>query len=196
MWDAILRHYDAHHRPRVAREQAWFRQSQSIEEAISKATLATDERGKRFHHQRRIPRVALEAARDALLMHSTAITGATDFEQLLEIVTNALRDVYRTGKLYAYDTTLRIAYYRNLLPTKVYVHAGTRTGARALGLPLNQIAIEVRALPSELQARPAHEVEDILCIYKDHFTPRVGPDLDSSNSCRGGAENENAARSC
>src|SRR5437764_14560905 len=103
-WDAILRHYDAHHRPRVEREQAWFAKSAGIEEAISRAALATDERGKRFPHQRRIPRQALEAARDELLQHKENIKSAADFDELLRIITSIVRDVHRAGELYAYDT--------------------------------------------------------------------------------------------
>lgn len=170
VWDAILRHYDMHHRPRVEREQAWFAKSASIEEAISRAALATDERGKRFQHQRRIPRQALETARDELLQHQEESRNAADFDELLAIVTNAVHSIHRTGELYAYDAALRIGHYLDLLPTKVYLHAGTRAGARALHLPHNDASIGASDLPPELRGRPAHEVEDILCIYKDHFT--------------------------
>lgn len=170
VWDAILRHYDMHHRPRVEREQAWFAKSASLEEAVRRAALATDERGKRFHHQRRIPRQALETARYELLQHKEEIRKAADFDALLVIITNAIRDVHRTGELYAYDTALRISYHLDLLPTRVYLHAGSRAGARALHLPHNNESIDASDLPPELRHRPAHEVEDILCIYKDHFT--------------------------
>lgn len=78
-----------------------------------------------------------------------------------------------TGELYAYDTALRIAHNRDLLPIKVYVHAGTRR------LGLDQHAIERRDLPEPLQRRPAHEGEDILCIFKDDF----GPNSSSANIC-------------
>jgi ATP-dependent helicase YprA (DUF1998 family) len=166
-WDAILRHYDAHHRPRLRAEQEWYATSPNLEEAIQRAALATDQRGKRFPHQRRIPREALAAARNALLANQRSIWDASTFHDLLTKVTIAVADVYRTGELYAYDTALRISYYRGLLPTKVYVHAGTRTGARALHL--NETTIEMHEVPAELQHRPAHEVEDILCIYKHHF---------------------------
>jgi hypothetical protein len=169
VWDAILRHYDMHHRPRVEQEHAWFAKSASIEEAISRAALATDERGKRFHHQRRIPRRALETARDELLQHQEEIRNAADFDALLAIITHAVGDVHRTGELYAYDTALRISYYLDLLP-RVYLHAGTRAGARALHLPHNNESINANDLPPALRHRPAHEVEDILCIYKEHFT--------------------------
>src|SRR3954447_10551076 len=86
MWAAILRHYDTHHRPRVERQREWFANSKSVEEAITRAALATDQRGKRYDHQRRIPRQSLEAAKAALLKNEVPIKTATTFEELLTII--------------------------------------------------------------------------------------------------------------
>jgi hypothetical protein len=169
MWSAILRHYDNHHRPRVEQERAWFASSANIDEAIRRATLATDSRGKRFQHQRRIPRLALLRAHDALLNEAQAITNAHDFDELLALITPALRDIRRTGELYRYDTALRLSFYLNLLPTRVFLHAGTRTGACRLGFSPKREFLDPHELPQELLDRPAHEIEDILCIYKDQF---------------------------
>ena len=104
-----------------------------------------------------------------MLLAKEEIKNARDFDDLLLIVTDRLRDVYRTGALYAYDTALRISYYLDLLPTTVYLHAGTKSGAKALGLSLNKPSLAMSELPSALRGRPAHEIEDILCIYKDQF---------------------------
>jgi hypothetical protein len=172
MWPAILRHYDQHYRPRVEQERAWFASSRSLDEAISRAALATNERGKRFSHQRRISKQSLIEARDALLQNKERINNAKDFDNLFTITTDSLRDMCGVGKLYRYDTTLRIAYYLDVLPTTVYLHAGTRTGARALGLSLNKPFLTINELPAALHDHPAHEVEDILCIYKDEFPLR------------------------
>lgn len=169
MWAAILRHYDSHHRPRVEQERTWFAGSQSIAEAITRASLATNSRGKRFSHQRRIPRRALYEARERLLHCADALANAPDFDALLAVITSALEDIPRTGPLYRYDTALRISYYLGILPSRVYLHAGTRTGARALHLPFSNHYLDIAQLPAELRGRPAHEVEDILCIYKDHL---------------------------
>src|ERR1700754_91646 len=117
-WGAILRHYDAHCRPRVEAEHAWFAASRDIEEAIQRAARATDDRGKRFAHQRRITGAALEAACQALLANTESIAGATTFDALHEFIVAVTQGIRGTGTLYAYDTALRIAYYRDLLPTK------------------------------------------------------------------------------
>jgi hypothetical protein len=169
MWQSILRHYDTHHRPRVENERSWFASSASLDDAINKAALALDQRGKRFSHQRRIPKQVLQEARGALLAAKEEIKNARGFDDLLLIVTDHLRDVHGTGTLYAYDAALRISYYLNLLPTTVYLHAGTKAGAKTLGLSLNKPFLAMSELPSALRGRPAHEIEDILCIYKDQF---------------------------
>jgi len=38
------------------------------------------------------------------------------------------------GKLAVYDVAMRIGIWRDIWPRYVYLHAGTRKGARALGL--------------------------------------------------------------
>jgi hypothetical protein len=42
-----------------------------------------------------------------------------------------------------YDTALRIGAKLKLFPTKVYLHAGTRLGARALGLDDSAATLKV-----------------------------------------------------
>lgn len=169
-WVAILRHYDRQHRPRLARERSWFATCTTIEEAITRAALAIDPQGKRYQHQRRIPRRALLQAYDALQNRKARLSEAKDFEELFTITGAAVQDIYRTGELYQYDTALRLGYYRNLLPTRVYLHAGTRDGAIALNLPQKKGFLLPEELPAPLCNRPAYESEDILCIYKKDFT--------------------------
>ena len=77
-----------------------------------------------------------------------------------------LRDVAGIGALYRYDTAFRIGAYRGLFPTRVYLHAGTRKGARALGLDYRKDALEMSEIPAALRTRKPYEIEDILCIYK------------------------------
>lgn len=93
-WPAILRHYDTHHRVRIAREDAWFGSSTTIDGAITRAALATNDQGKRYDHQRRITRGALQEGRAELLDKKDAISKAKTFDELLNIVTTALSDVY------------------------------------------------------------------------------------------------------
>ena len=77
-----------------------------------------------------------------------------------------LEPISGAGELYVYDTSLRIGAKSNLLPTKVYLHAGTRVGARALGLDGQAKTLEVSMLPPEFRQLEPHEIEDVLCIFK------------------------------
>jgi len=116
-----------------------------------------------------------------LLENLPALQGASSFDELFELVEALIRPIYGIGELAVYDTALRIGERLGLEPTKVYLHRGTREGAKALGLAYRRKAIELAELPTELRSLPARELEDVLCIYKDEFTgrrhrlPRGGP---------------------
>ena len=68
-----------------------------------------------------------------------------------------------------YDTAFRIGAKLNKLPTKVYLHTGTREGAKALGFDGKVKSIGVYELQPEFQKLEPYEIEDILCIFKDKF---------------------------
>jgi hypothetical protein len=42
-------------------------------------------------------------------------------------------------------------------------------GARALGFAARAATLDVSELPAEFHALEPHEVEDVLCIFKDKF---------------------------
>jgi hypothetical protein len=56
----------------------------------------------------------------------------------------------------------------------VYLHAGTRRGARALGLDHGSDSVSPNQLPPALRRLQPHEVEDVLCIYKDWLSSPNG----------------------
>jgi hypothetical protein len=63
-----------------------------------------------------------------------AIGTANSFADLIGIVASIAEGVSGLGELYIYDTALRIGAKSGLEPDMVYLHAGTRKGAKALGL--------------------------------------------------------------
>jgi len=89
------------------------------------------------------------------------------FADLLTHVNTAVRPIHGIGELYVYDTTLRLGGHLRLVPREVYLHAGTRRGARALGLDHRSDSVSPNQLPTVLRRLRPHEVEDLLCIYKD-----------------------------
>src|SRR5262249_18507831 len=116
-----------------------------------------------------IRRGALPEARAALLAMLPRLRSCTNFDELLTLVEAVLDPIAGVGEMYAYDSALRIGAKLGRLPTKVYLHRGTREGARRLGLPSQARALNLDAFPEPLRDLPPHELEDILCIYKDVF---------------------------
>lgn len=79
----------------------------------------------------------------------------------------AIGSIRGVGELLVYDTALRIGAKLELMPDRVYLHSGTRRGARSLGLPFKMRLISIAELPVPLRSLKQHEVEDCLCIFKD-----------------------------
>ena len=164
---AIARLYTRDIRPRAQAELDWFRRQPTLESAIEQAALATNRQGKRYSHQCRLKKSVLEEARRVLLMSSKAISQSTTFEELFSLVETRAGGIAGIGELYIYDTSLRIGAKLGLLPTSVYLHAGTRKGAQALGIKGRDRTVEVSELPSELRQLEAHEIEGVFCIFAD-----------------------------
>lgn len=158
-------------RQRALGEIDWFRQQSSLKSAIENAALAINSESKRYSHQRRLKKEALKRARQALLMNSKAIAKSKSFDDLFSLLEAILGPISGIGELYVYDTCLRIGAKLNRLPTKVYLHAGTRVGAAALGFDGKAKTIDVSALPSEFQQLEPYEIEDVLCIFKADLKP-------------------------
>ena len=140
---------------------------------IRLAALAVNCNGKRYSHQRRLSKAALEQARDILLKNEKAMETCRNFDDLFTLFEQLLIPIKGIGNLYVYDTALRIGAKMGLLPRRVYLHAGTRVGAIALGLDGKAKVIEVSQLPDWLHQLEPHEIEDVLCIFKDKLQMRM-----------------------
>ncbi len=169
MWQEILRDYDESHAGSEENQISWFRRQTSLRAAIEKAARAVDDRGKRYDHQYRIWRQSVRQATAALIAAEASIAVTASFDDLLRLITEQLREVAGIGALYCYDAAFRIGAYLGRYPTRVYLHRGTRAGARALGLDYRRDALEMSEVPQELRDRQPYEVENILCIYERRF---------------------------
>jgi hypothetical protein len=172
---AVVRHYRANCREWRDAELAYFAGLPTLKNAIRAAAQSEQEDGKRLFHQRRLKKEAIRSATTALLKAANRLQECADFEELFSVVEEATSDIPGIGELFVYDVALRIGAWRKLSPLKVYLHRGTRVGARALGLNASSGSLEMTELPPELQKLPAGEVEDILCIYRDRFPRRSLP---------------------
>src|SRR2546426_21264 len=117
-------------------------------------------------HQRRIPRAVLRRSAARLLDRLTELKRARSFEQLHNVVDATIARIHGIGELTVYDTALRIAAHRGLEPKRVYLHAGTREGAKTLGISRDRKWVLPGKLPRAFRRLRPIEIEDCLCIYK------------------------------
>jgi hypothetical protein len=168
--DAVVRAYEQKHRRKAEAQLKSFADEPTLEAAVSRAGLAVrhdGKRWKRYDHQRRLAAHVLEAVRQCLL--KTPLAECASFHELFVEVQRAIGGIPGVGELMVYDTALRIGAKLHLQPDRVYLHSGTRQGARRLGLNWRAEWLEVHDLPEQLRSLPPWQVEDILCIFKDWF---------------------------
>jgi hypothetical protein len=163
----IVDHYIAARRAASCEATDRFSRAESLEAAVAMATACTNERGKRHSHQRRIPGASLKAMHREV--SALDLLRSKSFDDLHESILNATASVHMIGPLTVYDVAMRIGAYLKLAPKHVYLHAGTREGAKALGLGAGSSRIERSDLPPEFGRLTPAECEDVLCIYKDLF---------------------------
>src|SRR5438093_13553802 len=104
----VVAHYKAEKRPQAENERRWFRIQRKIHHAVRLAGLASGPHGKRFRHQYRIPRKALERASRALLRNLRRLGRCKSFDELFQQVEATISGIPRIGPLMVYDTALRI----------------------------------------------------------------------------------------
>jgi hypothetical protein len=153
------------YRARAIAERRYFARFPTLPEAINAAALS-EVNSKRHPHQRRIPRRALSNSARRLQSVASTLRRARSFEELHDLVDQVVGAVDGIGELYVYDVSTRIGAWLKLEPRQVFVHAGVRVGARALGLT-GRDRFELRELPQPFRDLSAAEAEDCLCIFKD-----------------------------
>lgn len=147
-----------------------YEKSGTWAKAVELAARAEGHDGKMYSHQRRVGRENMAMTAKPLLALGGKKFG--DFYALHEAVREAIQGITRVDVLAVYDTALRLGAFRGVLPECVYLHAGTKTGAKNLGLNLRgKKSLEMSELPPEFRKLKAYEVENCLCIYKNHFKP-------------------------
>jgi len=142
-------------------------EQKSLEDAIKVAVKSKNKNGNTEPHQRRIYKDVYPNFLNNLLNVKDKIKNVKNFDELINIIFN--NKPSGVGELFCYDVALRIGYYLNLLPEKIYIHAGTRTGLRnLLGRIIYEKTIYKHRLPEPFcscELTPA-QLEDFICIYK------------------------------
>lgn len=142
----------------------------SLDLAISVAVFSNNAKGIRNPHQRRLKLADLELFNENLAGRIKDISTTSSFSCLILIIENC--KVKGIGDLACYDIANRIGSYLGLNPELVYLHAGTRKGLKnLLKSKVKDNFIKKEDLPEPFKSSDltCHEIEDILCIYKDKF---------------------------
>lgn len=170
---SLVAMYKAAHKGPAEELIRWFERRSTLQEALELGVLSrvpsrhNSSHLIRYSHQRRIPAQALEHAHE--LLRRAHVDRCGSFAELHELIAALIGGIYRIGELTTYDIATRIGAYLRLRPERVYLHAGTRIGARALGLPASQPSLAIAQLPVELHELSAAEIEDFLCIFNSCF---------------------------
>ncbi|PSB03985.1 hypothetical protein [Merismopedia glauca] len=126
--------------------------------------------GKIHGHQCRIGRRKLNEVADMALqkIDINNIKSFNEFDKIYQFV----EDISNSGigPLAKYDFSLRIAVHCQVMIDKVYCHAGTTYGARALGIKVDDgDKLNSQVFPKPLNQMRADHIENFLCIYKDRL---------------------------
>lgn len=148
-------------------EMSTFEVEPSLRAAIRRAALCLLPNKKRHPHQYRIPGSLLEQAEARLQAIAVKLRGAGDFTTLHGLVNTEISSLRGISELTIYDIAHRIGAYLKKAPQLIYLHRGTRVGAAVFGLPSRTIRSD--ELPAAFSRLTPAEIEDCLCIYKDHL---------------------------
>lgn len=132
--DEIVSDYIREFRDKARAEMRFFEIQRSPSAAIRKASLCELPSGKRHPHQRRIPKALLEQAEARLQAVARKLAKAADFAAIHRLVEDEIGSIKGIGALTVYDIAHRIGAHFRMAPQLVYLHAGTRTGARAFNI--------------------------------------------------------------
>jgi len=92
---------------------------------------------------------------------------AADFAALHRLVEDQIGGIKGVGDLTVYDIAHRIGARFGKVPERVYLHAGTRIGARAFDI--SGASFDPKILPQPFSRLAPSEIEDCLCIHKDEL---------------------------
>jgi len=120
----------------------------------------------RHSHQRRVSKDALMIALNRLLDVEKRLCSCQNFEELHDLVAQTIRPIHGIGELTVYDIAHRIGRYRSLSPQTVYLHAGTKDGAKALGITGARASVPVKEFPKPFQKLQPELLENLLCVCR------------------------------
>ena len=165
--EQLVAHYLRCFAPCRQADQERFAKMPDLATAIRNASLARRADGKCESHQRRVGLTRLKHFERSLRQVHDVIAQCRTFRDLHTVVSEKRID--GIGPLTVYDTAVRIGAFLRVAPENVYLHTGTRKGAKMLGLIASSGCVEPEELPPPLRRLSPDDVENFLCIFKDAF---------------------------
>lgn len=167
----LLRHYNRTGKLGLAQWLSYFGSHPGpLRRVVKEATLArVPVLGPMHPHQRRLEHTVAPAMVIRLTAVVTHMARLSSFADLYNMVDR--QAISGFGDLAIYDTCIRIGSYLGMMPSLVYLHSGTRTGAERIlqrKLRLAVPALAPTAFPMLARLSP-WEMEDFLCIYKQQL---------------------------
>lgn len=150
--------YIRERRPIARAERAFYAEERSWTTSAMRSLFHRED-GKRHDHQRRLSPDVISRAGRALARLSPQ--NPSNFDEVHRFVERAILPIAGVGPLTVYDISCRIAARWGLRPNLVYLHAGTRKGAKLFGLTGDTIS--PGELPKDFRRLQADEIEDCLC---------------------------------
>jgi len=178
---SLVAEFRKKHRCNSSREASFFRSMPSLGLAIHHVALAIDGNDRCFDHQFHITQPARRKAKQVLEQIEQEMMACKSFHSLHSLFLRYLTPIRGLGEMYIYDAALRMGAYLRLNPAYVYLHRGTRVGAKALGLAVNRPYLEKAELPNDLQVLSADNIETFLCIYRNQLSLHARGVNQSSN---------------
>jgi len=161
----LVADYKQRYYARLECSDSHLRRAPSFARAVELAAMAKGADGKMLSHQRRIGNITLRRWSIRLKRRLKEIRACRNFDELHDLLWR-LR-IAGVGELAVYDAAVRLGAYLGHKPKCVYLHAGTRSGARDLGIKkASGKTLAMRDLPAPLRRLGADHVENFLCIYK------------------------------
>jgi len=149
-------------------ENGYIRHFSATDKAVVRAVESEYPEGKRYPHQYRIPKSALREAKD--LLETVKFNKGKSFDAIHELVKKAIEGVSGIGELIIYDIAHRIGASLRIKPQDVYLHCGTREGAKKLpGYKKGMKKMPLSLIPKELRHLGAEHLENCLCIYSKNL---------------------------
>lgn len=144
----------------------FYREQKTLKDALKLAAYAKTRNGKLHPHQYKLDKTVYAKIHTRLKQRN--LEQCETFHELFQLVEDAILSIDGVGALMVYDTAHRLGAYLGLRPEYVYIHAGAKIGAKALGVR-RKPWISRFELPQEFRRLKPEQVEDCLCIYKDEL---------------------------